>query len=694
MKKDELDLRALENADEETVNRLSRSYSALSDKEKERLFAKCEERMGSSSAGVENGTSVSGVETYHRPIWRNALAVAASVVLIAGVCTGGALMMKNLGGSSVTDPTASTETTKALAIEEIVPAAPFGDISGGRVRFLTAAYAPYVYDTFDEGTAAVLADVFNNSVWEELPADTPRPDGESTSVYVNNGGQRFRLEFCADNTAAYENNGVTTRYRVSEEASSLVHSLAHPTEPADALQGHLIWCKTEDLTPDGVWKNNEAVPETIFEAAPIPEELEGRKVIDNYPLYDYAFDIRDINQIAENCDDLITGRVEKISYRVQRSGFISTPDTIITVTVTGDTAGRYSAGDTVDIATAGGYVSMWDMLEGQIEEHGRSNIAMTDEEIDSQCYHVIVESGEVPIVGKEYAFFVADDTSGGLSSTGFEYGMLYKCDNTYIQRVVDSNSGSRYFNFFDMNDLRALLGLPAGIPSDDEEWGAEMTMTNVTPKGGTLTINVSGSAAGGRLQCGDDFVIEALTENGWEPLEARENAVFNSVAYDLDLGKQKETDISWDWIYGELPAGTYRLGKKIMYYRAPGDYDMSELYAQFVIEEESDSEQQSATSPAAVALPHYDIPETTGMIEVSLPVDGKTETAKLISAIGDNGKSGYIYESDLLDDRVKAPAEAVAKMKAIKDGTYVPRKINVYAEDGVTVIDTITEQIP
>ncbi len=832
MKKDDIDLRALENADEETIKRLSELVSPVSEKDRDRLFEKCEKRIGRESGSEDTGTVVTGVETYRRPVWRSALAVAASFVLIAGACTGGALMLKSLGGGSDIDPTAATDTTTALAIEEIVSAAPFGDISGGRVRFLTPAYVPYVYDTFDAGTAAMLADVFNSSTWEELPADTPRSDGESTFLYVNNGGQRFRLEFHPDNTAIYEKDGISARYSVSEEAYSLVRSLAHPTDPADALQGHLIWCKMEDLTPDGVWKNNEAVPEDIFEEAPVPEELAGTEVIENYPVYCYDFDIRNIDQIAENCDDLITGKVEKISYRVQRSGFISTPDTIITVTVTGDTAGRYSAGDTVDIATAGGYVSMRDMLEGQIEEYGRSNIAMTDEEIDSQCYHVIVESGEVPFIGKEYAFFVADDTSGGLSSTGFEYGMLYKCDNTYIQRVVDSDSGAKSFNFFDMNGLRELLGLPAETPSDDEEWGAEMTMTNVTPKGGTLTINVSGSAAGGRLQCGDDFVIEALTENGWEPLEAGENAVFNSVAYNLDLGKRKETDISWDWIYGELPAGTYRLGKKIMYYRAPGGFDESEVYAQFTVNGDGDTEnvpyttspgekpsapdrlycseekddkwgismelsrvtsgsarltiKRSDAAPDAVLqqkggkyrierrtadgwepmpdivkyifpddmydipvndqlvfdivwswkygklpagsyrlvmavsergdsgtdssqeyhvpfiimdgnnfadLPYYDIPGTTGEKAVTLPVTTDKGQAKMLKVTGDNGKEGYVYESELLDDGVTNPTEAMAKMDAIKNGTYVPKTINVYDADGVTVIDTLTEQL-
>lgn len=65
----------------------------------------------------------------------------------------------------------------------------------------------------------------------------------------------------------------------------------------------------------------------------------------------------------------------------------------------------------------------------------------------------------------------------------------------------------------------------------------------------------------------------------------------------------------------------------------------------------------------------------------------------LISAVGDHGITGYVYAEEMLSSPVNNPEEAVAYMKSIEDGTYIPRSINVYEADGKTVIDTMTEQI-
>ena len=42
-------------------------------------------------------------------------------------------------------------------------------------------------------------------------------------------------------------------------------------------------------------------------------------------------------------------------------------------------------------------------------------------------------------------------------------------------------------------------------------------------------------------------------------------------------------EIDWNWLYGELPAGKYRIGKEIMDFRGTGDYDTSIYFAEFEI---------------------------------------------------------------------------------------------------------------
>ena len=53
-------------------------------------------------------------------------------------------------------------------------------------------------------------------------------------------------------------------------------------------------------------------------------------------------------------------------------------------------------------------------------------------------------------------------------------------------------------------------------------------------------------------------------------------------------GILKDSTTTWnvkgESLYGELPAGIYRIGKEIMNFRGTGDYDKEMAYAEFVIE--------------------------------------------------------------------------------------------------------------
>ncbi|WP_295084084.1 immunoglobulin-like domain-containing protein [Ruminococcus sp.] len=97
MKKDELDLSVLENADSRTVGDLSENYKAIPDSDISRLYARSEELYKNRTAknSGEYSTSVSGVEIYHRPVWKKVLTVAASLVLICSAITGAAIFYKN-----------------------------------------------------------------------------------------------------------------------------------------------------------------------------------------------------------------------------------------------------------------------------------------------------------------------------------------------------------------------------------------------------------------------------------------------------------------------------------------------------------------------------------------------------------------------------------------------------------------------
>lgn len=385
---------------------------------------------------------VMGVDIYHRSVWRKVLAAVSVLILIAGIGTGGAFMLKSIKNNN--DVLSEQESTSDSQITQNESATPFGDISGGRVRFMTTAYAPYLLDT-DPETVKELAEVFDTGEWEQIDSDTLISDGETAIVYVNDNVQPFRLVFYADNTVDYELNNNIVRYRVSENITSMVYSEAKQTN--EALVSHLIPCRMEDLTPDGVWKNNEVLPEKIFE---VPDELSGKDIIENHPLYEYAFDFQDINKTAVNSDNLIIGKVDGISFE-PRGGVAYTQ---ISITVSRDISESLADGERVKVELVGGYISLREATGDTLYKTGGKygdGISMTEEEIDNTYYHEIVESGELPIIGKEYAFFVHGKGEVSYNNVGLEYGILYKCDNLYIQR------NDQGYNFYDLDELKAML---------------------------------------------------------------------------------------------------------------------------------------------------------------------------------------------------------------------------------------------
>ncbi|EWM52556.1 hypothetical protein [Ruminococcus flavefaciens] len=66
---------------------------------------------------------------------------------------------------------------------------------------------------------------------------------------------------------------------------------------------------------------------------------------------------------------------------------------------------------------------------------------------------------------------------------------------------------------------------------------------------------------------------------------------------------------------------------------------------------------------------------------------------ELIAVIGDNGNEGYVYKSELFDDGIRNPEEALEYEKAKREGRYEPKVLKVYEADGKTVIDTFTESV-
>ncbi|MBR2041962.1 MAG: hypothetical protein IJ945_06300 [Oscillospiraceae bacterium] len=115
-----------------------------------------------------------------------------------------------------------------------------------------------------------------------------------------------------------------------------------------------------------------------------------------------------------------------------------------------------------------------------------------------------------------------------------------------------------------------------------DEWGITFSVSDVTATGATVIFTQTGGNPTGELTTGSYYRIE---KDGKElPYVTEGNIGWTSEAYMIPPEGSYKTTISWEWLYGELEPGTYRIYKGVSDWRAPGDSDGKEYSAEFVIE--------------------------------------------------------------------------------------------------------------
>ena len=122
------------------------------------------------------------------------------------------------------------------------------------------------------------------------------------------------------------------------------------------------------------------------------------------------------------------------------------------------------------------------------------------------------------------------------------------------------------------------------------DWGITLSVENVTSTGLTLVVTQSGGEPTGNLQTGEAYRLAVLEGATWEvveelPLpEGVDGRGWNAIAYHIPTEDSTEFEINWEWIYGELPSGKYRLIKNFTDFRKTADYDDFEYWTEFIVE--------------------------------------------------------------------------------------------------------------
>ena len=131
-----------------------------------------------------------------------------------------------------------------------------------------------------------------------------------------------------------------------------------------------------------------------------------------------------------------------------------------------------------------------------------------------------------------------------------------------------------------------LTSFPQPIEPEKADWGISLSVKDVTPTGMTLVCSQSGGNITGDLQCGSDYSLLVNSNGNWNAVPYLVDEVaWTMEAYDIPLDDSIEFELKWERLYGELPAGTYRVVKGFMDFRDGGDYDTETYYTEFEITE-------------------------------------------------------------------------------------------------------------
>lgn len=125
------------------------------------------------------------------------------------------------------------------------------------------------------------------------------------------------------------------------------------------------------------------------------------------------------------------------------------------------------------------------------------------------------------------------------------------------------------------------------VPAVEDEgfpnWGLTLSVKNVTESGLTLVCTQSGGELTGELQTGSDYKLIVLKE-AWEDVPTIiEDYGWNMIAYMVAKNDVTEFEVNWEWLYGKLPSGTYRIIKGFTDFRESGDYDNFAYWTEFEI---------------------------------------------------------------------------------------------------------------
>lgn len=186
-----------------------------------------------------------------------------------------------------------------------------------------------------------------------------------------------------------------------------------------------------------------------------------------------------------------------------------------------------------------------------------------------------ISDSEKDLSGYTYCYRVKGQLNNAVKKS--EYIVLAKEKDLTFEDVAKSRFSS---NSADHKDIYAVPVL------DEDKWGVTLIAEDVTENSLTVKCIQFGGNPMGELQTGAWYGLEKFDGEKWQKVEYKEQeypVVWNSLAYKINNNDETSWEVNWEWLYGSLPEGHYRIAKNIMNFRGAGDFDEDIYYAEFFI---------------------------------------------------------------------------------------------------------------
>lgn len=201
---------------------------------------------------------------------------------------------------------------------------------------------------------------------------------------------------------------------------------------------------------------------------------------------------------------------------------------------------------------------------------------------------------EIPINGEWVIFKQFDDSELDMSIFKYCFYLKGKTPNAEKESEIVVLTEDINYDFEEHNKLFSSSQNPNDkkyrttfrVYGDIDKWGISLSADKISPLSLNLQIEQFGGSPTGDLQTGLAYSLERIINDEWQPVPTiiSNTPAWNAAAYQIQKNEITEMKIDWQYIYGPLPSGFYRLTKEITDFRAAGDFDTKTYELYFTIE--------------------------------------------------------------------------------------------------------------